>query len=84
MERFSKTMEVGDNGRVVLPKEIRNKLSLGKGDKVLFIIENDEIKLTTRGALVKKPSGIFAHDDGHNLSKELLKDRRRETKAKGW
>jgi AbrB family looped-hinge helix DNA binding protein len=84
MERFSKAMEIGDNGRVVLPKEVRTKLAVGKGDKVLFIIEDDEIKVTTRAALVKKLRGIFARDDGRNLSEELLEDRRKEAKRKGW
>ncbi len=84
MERFSKAMEIGDNGRVVLPKEVRTKLSVGKGDEVLFIIENDEIKVTTRAALVKKLGGIFAKTDGHDLSDELLEDRRKEAKRKEW
>ena len=71
-------MEIGDNGRVVLPKEVRTKLLVGKGDKVLFIIENDEVKVTTRASLVKKLAGIFANDDGRNLSKEIIEDRRKE------
>jgi AbrB family looped-hinge helix DNA binding protein len=84
MERFSKTMELGENGRVVIPKEVRQTLGLQTGDKVTFIVEGGEVKLTTRAALVKKLSGSFATNDGRNLTRELLDERREEAERKGW
>ena len=84
MKRFSKKMELGENGRVVIPKEIRQTLDLKTGDKVIFIIENGEVKLTTRPALVKKLSGLFASDDRRNLTQELLDERRDEATLKEW
>lgn len=84
MERFSKTMEVGENGRVVIPKEVRQTLGVEKGDEVMFIVENDEVKLTTRTALVRKLSGSFATDDKRNLTQELLEERREEAGRKEW
>jgi AbrB family looped-hinge helix DNA binding protein len=84
MDRFSKTMELGENGRVVIPKEIRQRLGLRTGDKVTFIVEGGEVKLTTRAALVKKLSGSFAQDDGRNLTQELLDERHEEAERKGW
>jgi AbrB family looped-hinge helix DNA binding protein len=84
MERFSKTMELGENGRVVIPKEIRQTLGIEKGDEVMFIIENGEVKLTTRAVLVKKLSGSFATDDKRDLTQELLDERRKEAGRKGW
>ena len=81
MERFSKKVELGENGRVVIPREVRQTLDLKKGDKVIFIVENGEVKLTTRSALVKKLSGLFAKDDGHNLTQELLDERRDEVET---
>jgi bifunctional DNA-binding transcriptional regulator/antitoxin component of YhaV-PrlF toxin-antitoxin module len=86
MRRLSKSVILGSNGRVVLPKdkEVRNKPLVGKGDKVLFILENNEVKLTTRAALVKKFAGIFANDDGRHLSQEVIEDRRKEAERKGW
>jgi AbrB family transcriptional regulator, stage V sporulation protein T len=84
MERFSKTMELGENGRVVIPKEIRQTLGVEKGDEVMFIAENGEVKLTTRAALVKKLSGSFASDDKRDLTQELLDERRKEAGRKGW
>jgi AbrB family looped-hinge helix DNA binding protein len=84
MERFSKTMELGENGRVVIPKEVRQTLGIEKGDEVTFIVENGEVKLTTRAALVKKLSGSFATDDKRDLTRELLDERRKEAKRKEW
>ncbi len=84
MEHFSKTMELGENGRVVIPKEIRKTLDIQTGDKVIFILKDGEVKLTTRHALVKKLSGIFAKDDERNLTQELLDERRAEVENKEW
>jgi len=36
---------VSSKGQVTIPKNIRKKLNLGKESGVLFLIENDEIKL---------------------------------------
>jgi hypothetical protein len=43
-------------------------------------------KLTTkaRAALVRRLSGIFARDDGRNLTQEILDDRRKEAEHKDW
>jgi AbrB family looped-hinge helix DNA binding protein len=84
MERFSKTMELGENGRVVIPKEVRQTLGVGKGDEVMFIVENGDVKLTSRVALVKKLSGSFAADDKQDLTEELLNERRKEARRKEW
>lgn len=77
-------MELGENGRVVIPKEVRQTLGLQTGDKVTFIVEGGEVRLTTRAALVKKLSGSFALNDGRNLTQELLDERREEAGRKGW
>ncbi len=77
-------MELGENGRVVIPKEVRQTLGVEKGDEVMFIIEDGEVKLTTRAALVKKLSGSFARVDKRNLTQELLDERRKEAGRKGW
>jgi AbrB family looped-hinge helix DNA binding protein len=82
MERFSKTMELGDNGRVVIPKEVRRTLGVEKGDEVMFIVEDGEVRLTTRAALVKKLSGSFVADDQRNLTRELLEERRKEAERR--
>lgn len=43
---------MSSNGQVVIPVEIRRKLSLEAGDKVLFIEKNGEI-------LIKKAKDVF-------------------------
>lgn len=81
---FSKEVQLGEKGRVVIPLEVRRVLEAGPGDKVMFIVENGEVKLMTRRALVERLHGIFAVPDGRSLVDELLAERRAEAEAKGW
>ncbi len=37
--------EIGQKGQVVIPKHIREMLKLRKGNKVVFEIENKEVKI---------------------------------------
>jgi AbrB family looped-hinge helix DNA binding protein len=83
MDYFSKTTQINDNGRVVIPKEVRDLLKVKAGDDVIFTVRGGEVRLTTRANLVKDLSGIFARDDGRDLTQELLDERRAEA-AKKW
>ena len=37
--------KVSKKGQITIPKSIREKLHIGKDSAVLFVVENDEIKL---------------------------------------
>jgi AbrB family transcriptional regulator, stage V sporulation protein T len=84
MATFSQKMQMNDNGRVVIPKEIREVIGAKSGDEIIFLVQDDEVTITTRAKLVKRLHGIFARNDGLDLTEELLEDRRREAAAKGW
>ena len=51
-------LPIQENGRVVLPAELRKILGLSKGDKVLIEAEGDEVKLTTARLRRKRAQGI--------------------------
>ncbi len=84
MTAQTKEVELGLKGRVVIPAEIRAALEVQPGDKLLFIEENGEVRLTTRRAIVERLQGKYASKDGRSLSEELLAERRAEAEAKGW
>ena len=79
----TKKVELGQKGRVVIPKEIRDLLEVSEGDELLFMILDGEVKLTTRKALIRKLRGKYAIP-GRSIVDEFLADRRAEAEAKGW
>lgn len=79
-----KEVELGDKGRLVIPVEVRRTLNLQPGDKLLFVVEDDQVRLTTRRALVDSIYGAFAAPDGRCIVDEFLAERRAEAEAKGW
>jgi AbrB family looped-hinge helix DNA binding protein len=74
---MTKEVELGDKGRVVIPLEIRKKLEVEPGDKIMFIEVDGEIVLTTRARVVKRLRGRFK-TPGRSLTDELLQERREE------
>ena len=78
----TKKVELGQKGRVVIPKEIRDLLEVSEGDELLFMILDGEVKLTTRKALIRKLRGKYAIP-GRSIVDEFLADRRAEAEAKG-
>lgn len=79
----TKKVELGQKGRVVIPKEVRELLEVSEGDELLFIIQDGKVELTSRKALIRGLSGAFKIE-GRSLVDELLAERREEAKAKGW
>jgi AbrB family looped-hinge helix DNA binding protein len=75
--------EIGKEGNVVIPLEVREDLGLEPGDTVMFVKREGEYVLTTRRSLARRLRGILARDDGRDMTQELL-DERREEAAKKW
>jgi antitoxin PrlF len=66
--------KVTSKGQVTIPKEIREKLKLKKGDKVLFIEGKDGILITNASMMeFKKAQAAFsAEAKKQNLTEEEL------------
>jgi AbrB family looped-hinge helix DNA binding protein len=79
-----KEVELGSNGRVVIPQEIREALEVKPGDKLVFLFKDGRLELTTRRAVVERLHGMFAQGDGRNLTQELLAERKSEIEDKEW
>lgn len=80
----TREIELGAKGRVVIPVDIREKLGVEPGDKLLLVEDKGGFKLTTRRTIVDELCGVFATPEGRSLSEELLAERRAEAEAKGW
>lgn len=55
--------KVSSRGQVVLPKEVRQRLKVKQGDTILFIVEDDSVRI------VPKPTDYASYTRG--LGKEL-------------
>jgi AbrB family looped-hinge helix DNA binding protein len=69
-----------ENGRVVLPAELRKSLGLTKGDKVMIEAEGDIVTLTT-ARLRRKRAQVIAKryaQPGVSVVEEFLAEKRTE------
>lgn len=81
---FHKEVEIGTNSRVVIPLEVRQALHCQPGDKLIFLVTDSGVQITTRQALAERLHGVLASNDGRDMTAELLEDRRNEASRKGW
>jgi antitoxin PrlF len=49
-------------GQVTIPADIRRALGIKEGDKVAFVLENDQVKLTHKGSVVEQTAGMLRSD----------------------
>lgn len=71
------TVTVSEKGAIVLPKEIREKYGIKKGDKVRILDLGGELTLlpVPPGDPIERGLGMFT---GGRSMKELLEEKRRE------
>ena len=84
MKQIRKEVELGTNARLVIPLEVRQALHCQPGDKIIFLVNDAGVQLTTRRALAERLHGSLAANDGRDLTDELLEDRQREAASKRW
>ncbi len=74
------SLNLGDRGRLVLPAEIRSKMGLNQGDRLLGTLEpNGSLRLTPYQTLAEAGVGMFADvAPERRLTDELRDERRRE------
>ena len=69
--------KLGQGGRIVIPAEYRESLSLRPGDEVLIRLEEEEVRILTRGRAVKRAQAVVRRyiPEGVELVDQLLADR---------
>ncbi|WP_068818475.1 AbrB/MazE/SpoVT family DNA-binding domain-containing protein [Phormidesmis priestleyi] len=76
----SHTLELSEDGALVLPDAIRHQLSLQPGDRFILTLNPDgTLHLTNLRSQLRSLRGIFKDSAADtNLSDELIRDRRQE------
>lgn len=75
MQEYS--VAIGQNGRIVIPLDIRKVLNLQEGQRLLLRIENQSVILEKPVDIVQKLQNRFRHIPV-NLADELIQERRQE------
>nr|VFJ55920.1 MAG: looped-hinge helix DNA binding domain-containing protein, AbrB family [Candidatus Kentron sp. FW]VFJ65576.1 MAG: looped-hinge helix DNA binding domain-containing protein, AbrB family [Candidatus Kentron sp. FW] len=75
----SNEVQVGAQGRLVIPAPLRKTLNLHQGDRLVARQEGESLVLERREAVIKRLQGLFAHIPRDvSLVDELIADRRKE------
>ena len=71
--------KLGQGGRIVLPAEFREALGVKTGDELILSLKDDEVRVYTRRAAIKRAQGMLKHiAPGRSLADELIQERRAE------
>jgi AbrB family looped-hinge helix DNA binding protein len=74
-------LQVGKNGRVVIPISLRQTLHLGEGDTLVATVEGHRLILETEAALIERLyETVGPAAEGELVSEELIRERREEAK----
>jgi AbrB family looped-hinge helix DNA binding protein len=68
------TSKVGPKGQVVIPKPMRDRLGLGPGDEVVFVLDGDEVRVRRARGMASLAGAL----GGLGLRAELEAERRHE------
>jgi AbrB family looped-hinge helix DNA binding protein len=72
-------LRLGEQGRMVIPIELRKELGLEVGTELVATIEGDRLILETRKAVLSKLKSLFAVVPSDvSLADELIAERRAE------
>ncbi len=72
-------VHVAQNGRMVLPKPVRDALGMVDGGTVLLSVEGDEVKLTSIRQSIKRAQDLYRQYAATDMSvDDFLKERRAE------
>ncbi len=71
---------VQENGRMILPAELRRALGVGKGDRVVILTSEDGVELTTAQRARHRAQERFRHlvPEGVSVVDEFLAEKRAE------
>jgi len=78
-----KTIRVAKGGRITIPAEVRKRLGLEVGTKVVLAVEGDHATIMSAKAARRRASQLVRRyvKPGASLSEELMAERRKEGRA---
>jgi AbrB family looped-hinge helix DNA binding protein len=81
-DALSVKVRLNDNGRIVIPAEMRQKLGILAGDTVLLTVEGDALKIESYRARVRRVQESLRKyiAPGRSLADELIAERREEAR----
>jgi AbrB family looped-hinge helix DNA binding protein len=72
-------IQIGAQGRVIIPAALRKSMSLKPGDRLIARQSGDSLVLERRSDVEKRLLGLFADAQiNASLAEQLISDRRRE------
>lgn len=79
---ISAKVQIGANGRIVIPATIREQLGLKPGDTVLMDVEDCALRIESYPARIARIQRAFAHlrNPDRLASDELIAERREEAR----
>lgn len=80
--RINAKSKLNDNGRIVIPAEIRRKMGLSSGDTVVMTLQDGVLTLESQQARVRQVQESLRKliPAGRNLSGDLIAHRREEAR----
>lgn len=72
-------VRVAQNGRMVLPRAVRNALGMADGGTIVVSIEGDEVKLSSIRNSIRRAQALYRqHTTDDSSSDAFIADRRAE------
>jgi len=81
-DQYNVRSKLNENGRIVIPAEIRSKMGIKPGDTLFLTLEGDILKVESQLARIRRiQESLRALIPGNRLlSDELIADRREEAR----
>ncbi len=73
-------VEVGPKGRVVIPAQVRRRLGIEQGTRLVVLVDDDAVVLVPRAAIERRLHAIFKGVPV-SMADELIEERRAEAAA---
>lgn len=73
-------VEVGPKGRVVIPAQVRRRLGIEQGTRLVVLVDDDAVVLVPRAAVERRLYAIF-QGVPVSMADELIEERRAEAAA---
>jgi AbrB family looped-hinge helix DNA binding protein len=82
ISKTSVTSRINDNGRIVIPVEIRQSMGIKPGDTLFLTLEGDVLKVESHAGRIRRVQESLRHliPDTRVLSDELIAERREDAR----